>query len=327
MQRRQILLAGLGALGSWHFAAQAGSIRRENVSQQITASRSTSKDQRTRQGRLVIIGGAEDRTGDRIILRRFIELTKCEEPQIAVLPAASAFPDYVWGRYDQVLADLGVKRRVLISVNSPEDCNDPQLAAHILQSDGVLITGGDQRRLVSLIGGTEIDRAIHQAYHKQGACIAGTSAGAAAMSKHMLVGRGMSDGMGLVQDAIIDQHFSERRRLSRLLSAVAQNPHLIGIGVDENTALILKKERGFEVVGAGAVTIVDGRRLTSPVHDVDPEQLQQLPGMHVHRLPQGATYQLASGNDSVNGHGALTLPQEFAAPPGLQEVLPVLMQL
>jgi cyanophycinase len=292
---------------------------------QITSS--TGNGQFAAHGHLVIIGGAEDRTGDKLILRRFVELARNEDPQIAVLTAASAFPDFVWSRYDQVLADIGVQRRVYIALNFPEDCNNPEWAAMIRQSDGVLITGGNQHRLVSLIGGTEVNRAISYAYLEQGACIAGTSAGAAAMSRHMLTGRSMSDGIGLLQGAIVDQHFSQRRRLTRLVSAVARNPQLIGIGVDENTALILKKDRGLEVVGEGAVTIVDGRHLASPLDDVDPEQLLQLPEIQVLRLPQGAVYQLASGNDAAGARGFLTIPEDYEALPALYDVLPVLPQL
>ncbi|RJG07381.1 cyanophycinase [Noviherbaspirillum cavernae] len=332
MKRRNILIAGIGALGCWRLAAHAAAVTHQEavriVPPSVPPSAPPSASPQHRQGRLVIIGGAEDRTGDKLILRRFVELTGRDDPQIAVLTAASAFPDFAWGRYDQVLTEIGVRRRVYLAINTPDDCNDPALAAQIVQSDGVFIGGGDQRRLVSLIGGTEIEKAIRYAYLARGACIAGTSAGAAAMSRHMLAGRGVSDGMGLLEGAIIDQHFSQRRRLARLLAAVARNPRLLGIGVDEDTALVISKGHGFEVLGAGGVTLVDARRLPQPLEGFEPDQLLQLPEMQVHWLPQGASYRLAA--NAAGERGALVLPEAHRAQPAqpaLHELLPMLPQL
>jgi cyanophycinase len=211
VNRREILLGALCLLGLGGLVARAAAF----------APKAT---QPLARGHLIIIGGKEDRTGDKIILRRFAELAGREDPKIAVLTAASAYPELAWSRYDQVLADIGVRSRTYISVSSVDDCNNPELATLVRQSDGILITGGNQLRLLELIGGTAISDAIRQAYFEHGACIAGTSAGAAAMSKHMLAGRSISDGIGLLQEAVVDQHFTERGRLARLVSAVASNP-------------------------------------------------------------------------------------------------------
>jgi cyanophycinase len=320
MNRRQLLLTAFGALGHWHLPGQASPEHKRKRASAVSNHPDALQDPLMPRGNLMIIGGAEDRTGSMLVLRRFIELAKPKDPQIAVLTAASAFPDIVWERYDRVLADLGVVRRVHIRPNTREESSDPQWISLIQQSDGVLLTGGDQRRLASLIGGTDIERAIDHAYRAAGACIAGTSAGAAVMSQDMLVGRAISNGIGLLRGAIIDQHFSERRRLMRLLSAVAKNPRLIGIGVDEDTALIIGQGREIEVAGSGGVTIVDGRRLPTPAGDVDPEQLLLLPGLEVYSLPKDA---LLRPGSSAPGRQAL-LPEQHAALRVLREVLPSL---
>jgi cyanophycinase len=249
------------------------------------------------RGHLVIIGGAEDRTGDMVILRRFVELTDRDDPQIAVLTAASEIPDIVWGRYDEILTGIGVRRRQYVSINAPEDCNDPALIAQIMQSDGVLVTGGDQRRLMSLIGGTALEGAILYAHQTKGTCIAGTSAGAAAMSRYMLAGRSVSEGIGLVRRAIIDQHFSQRNRLGRLVSAIAARPQLIGVGIDENTALVLTHGRGIDVIGEGGITLVDGRRLPHQSEELALDTLMRLPELQVMQLAQGS-YRMDAGADA-----------------------------
>ena len=309
MKRRTFLLGGVGVLAAWDMRALAGTAPYTDMPAAAARRPGRAVPAQIRKGHLVIIGGAEDRTGDKLILRRFVELTARVEPQIAVLTAASAFPDLVWGRYDEVLTDLGVERRAYLSVNTPDDCNDPALVAQIMQSDGVLITGGDQRRLMALIGGSAIEHAILHVHQTQGACIAGTSAGASAMSRYMLAGRAVSDGMGLVQNAIIDQHFSQRHRLPRLLSAIAGRPQLIGIGIDENTALIVTRGQSIDVIGEGSITLVDGHRLAHPNDDIDPDMLMQMPEMQVMQLSQGTSYRADAGVD---------------APEALRDILPLL---
>lgn len=317
MHRRQVLHVGLAALASHYLPAHARVAAGATLSGQTMSPLNRDEP----PGSLMIIGGAEDRTGEKKILRRFIELTGRDDPQIAVLPAASAFPDFVWGRYDRVFEELGIRRRMVIALNSPEDCNDPRVTETILQSDGIFLSGGDQRRLAALINGTGVERAIHRAYHQRGACIAGTSAGASVMSRHMLAGRGISDGIGLLPNAIIDQHFSERRRLARLVSFVASTPSLIGIGVDEDTALIISRLRSVEVVGAGGVTVVDARRLPHPVNDADPEQLLQLPEIEIHLLPNGVSSRHTQGGPKQESNTLPGLPDEQAVPPALHDML------
>lgn len=319
MERRKILFAGLGLLSAWSVAGVMRGPGANLLAGPEPAEAMSQAEDRQPTGHLVIIGGAEDRTGDRVILRHMLALTGRPDPVVTVIAAASAFPDFVWGRYDRVFEELGVTRRRHAAIGSREDSEHPELAALIEQSHVVLLTGGDQRRLLGLIGGTGIERALDRAYRVGGACIAGTSAGAAAMSRNMLTGRSISDGLGLLRGALIDQHFSQRRRLDRLATAVAKHPKLIGIGVDEDTALVISRGRKFEVIGSGTVTIVDGRRLDAPVEDVDMEQLLRASSMQIHQLPSGVSSAADHHQQKEN-----MLEEEMSALHALVEVLPVL---
>jgi cyanophycinase len=275
MQRRNFILSGIGAAG---FAQRA---------------RARPRAQAAQPGALMLIGGAEDRQGDMAVLRRFVQLSRGSAPRIVVLPAASAFAEFVWQRYDATLAGLGVQQRVLAAIDSRDMADDAATAAEIRAADGVLITGGDQRRLAERLGGSAAEQALHQAF-AAGACIAGTSAGAAVMSSLMLAGRSLSDGVGLLPGAIVDQHFSQRRRMRRLLRAVASRPELLGLGIDEDTALVIHARRGYEVVGAGAVTVVDATRLAGPIEDADPDELLLDARIQVQRIEPGTSYDVRS---------------------------------
>lgn len=310
---------GLGLLSPWSVAGVLKDSSANTLSGPASADALLQPGTRQPAGHLVIIGGAEDRTGDRLILRHMLALTGRRDPVVTVIAAASAFPDFVWGRYDRVFEELGVTQRRHAAIGSRDDSENPQLAALIEQSHVVLLTGGDQRRLLGLIGGTGVERALDRAYRINGLCIAGTSAGAAAMSREMLAGRSISDGLGLLRGTLIDQHFSQRRRLDRLASAVAKHPQLIGIGVDEDTALVISRGKKFEVIGSGTVTIVDGRRLNAPVEDVDIEELLQASSMQIHMLPSGVS-------SAIDRHKQKSemLEEEISALQALAEVLPVL---
>ncbi|MFL6699824.1 MAG: cyanophycinase [Vitreoscilla sp.] len=254
-----------------------------------------------RHGHLVIIGGGEDRTNDKRVLSRFVQLAGGDAARIVVLTAASTQHEAMWETYDRAFGELGVNDRSALQINSREDAADPQLADRILHADGIFMTGGDQRRLLSLIGGTRIDKAMHRALRERGACIGGTSAGASAMSEHMLFDgtrevlpqKGsvhLAAGLGFVRRVVIDQHFSERQRLGRLLSIVAQNPYLLGAGIDEDTALVIEPGRGLEVIGEGAVTLIDGREMLSNLLDIEKDALLELTNVKLHLLPNGVRY-------------------------------------
>ncbi len=275
--------------------------------------------------RLVIVGGAEDRLQDRVVLRKFIEYAGGPRARIRLITAASGVPEAVAESYGRAFGDLGAQDFSVLPLVDRESAFAPQLHQDILQADGIFMSGGDQSRLMAAIWETPVLGALHQAFHFRGCCIGGTSAGAAVMSRHMIsqgpaLLRPRKDaidtdiGLGLLPAAVVDQHFSERRRLARLLSALAQRPDLLGVGIDEDTALVVERGQAIEVVGQGVVTLVDPSlaRTNVDVLEVD-EQIEML-GLQLHTLPAGHRY---AANERVP-------PRHW--PPGLAQALQRLVQ-
>ncbi len=266
-----------------------------------------------KDGHLVIIGGHEDREREMEILKRFVELSGGAEANIVVITAASTVADQMWEMYDQAFGALGVQQRSHLEVTSRQDANSEEFVRRVDAATGIFMTGGDQKRLLALLGGSALDAAMHVALKLRGATIGGTSAGASAMSGHMLAtGRvelhpekgsvSLGAGLGFLHRVVVDQHFSERQRLSRLLSVVAQNPYLQGIGIDEDTALVVEIGRGIEVLGQGAVTIVDGRTMFTNVADIKDRDTPELIDVRLHLLPAGSSYRLPDA-DTQPGKG------------------------
>lgn len=254
-------------------------------------------------GHLMIVGGRENRQHDMVILERFVELAGGPDAPIFVLTAASTRHDQMWDLYETAFTALGARHVTTSNIGTRDDACDEATAAHVFEAGGIFMTGGDQKRLLALIGGTRIDHAMHRALRQRAACIGGTSAGASAMSEHMLFDGSkellphkgsvhLGAGLGLVRRVIIDQHFSERQRLGRLLSVVAQNPYLLGAGIDENTALIVRPGQGVEVIGDGAVTLIDGREMQSNFTEVKNRTTLELADVRLHLLPAGVRYDL-----------------------------------
>lgn len=277
--------------------------RRSLISLPLALAFTPSFAQPRRIGRLVIIGGAEDKLKDRVILQRFVALCGGVGSRIRVLSAASSDPASAWATYQSVFAELGVADCQPIAIPDREAAESSAVTDLILQADGIFISGGDQRRLMDLIWETEAFRALHAAFHLRGCCVGGTSAGAAVLSRNMLVqGEAtirpekevaeLDIGLGFVAGAIVDQHFSERGRLGRLLSALAQRPQMLGVGVDEDTALVIERGQGIEVIGQGAVTIVDGRSMLSNHDSIDERERLELLAVRLHVLPAGHRYSL-----------------------------------
>ena len=270
----------------------------------------TEPHQTAQHGHLVIIGGHEDRQHGKEILTRFVELAGGANARIVVITAASKIADEMWEIYDQAFGDMGVHNRVHLSLENRQDANDEAKLRLVAQADGIFMTGGDQKRLLAIIGGTALDAEMHTALKVRGACIGGTSAGASAMSGHMLT-QGKTDllpekgavhmgaGLGFLHKVVIDQHFSERQRLARLLSAVAQNPYLMGIGIDEDTALVVERGRGIEVLGEGSVTVVDGRTMLTNMADIRERDTPELIDVRLHLLPAGSRYQLPADGEEA----------------------------
>ena len=277
MFRRDFLLTALAA-AAWPVAAQS----------QGTA-------------RLVIVGGAEDRLQDRVILRKFIEYSGGPRARIRLITAASGVPEAVAESYARAFGELGAQDFAVLPLTDRDSAFVPSLTEDILQADGIFMSGGDQARLMAAIWETPVLGALHQAFHFKRACIGGTSAGAAVMSRHMIsqgaaLLRPRKDaidtdiGLGLLPAAVVDQHFSERRRLARLLSALAQRPDLLGVGIDEDTALVVERGRAIEIIGKGVVTLVDPSQAHTNVDALEADEQIEMLGLQLHTLPSGHRY-------------------------------------
>lgn len=253
-------------------------------------------------GHLLIIGGAEDKYNERRILKKFISLAGGEDAEILIIPVASDYPEFAADVYTQAFKHIGVKNPRVLRATSRQDIFDADADKLLEGITGVIMTGGDQMRLTSLMGGTEFSQKLREKAQESNMVIAGTSAGAASMSASMIV-RGLpaanpkkksvrlSPGLGYVKNIIIDQHFTERGRISRLITAVAYNPYNLGIGIDENTAVILDNEGVLEVYGEGTVTIVDGSDISyNEIAEVGENDAFSIFGAKVHILNEGLHY-------------------------------------
>jgi cyanophycinase len=253
-------------------------------------------------GPVVLIGGAEDKRRDRLILSRFAELAGGPDARIVVISTASTLGDRAADAYRSLFGELGVVKVQAIRPLTREDANDADVVSVLSDATGVFITGGNQLRLVSVVAGTRLADALHRA-HDRGAAIAGTSAGASAAATHMVAfGRPgatpkhrmvqISAGLGLVDRVIVDQHFEQRGRLGRLLAAVALSPGLLGVGLDEDTAALVRGDGTLEVLGRGAVTLVDGSAMTSDAFRTKGHRPMMVSGAVLHSLPTGYRFDL-----------------------------------
>ena len=262
------------------------------------------KGESSARGYIVPVGGAEEKMGDVAILRRFAALCGGEKCRVAIIPTASILSE-TGGRYEQLFRDLGVKHAQALHIAHRSDCERQEWLDVLDQVDGVFLTGGNQLRLSTMIGGTEVAKALRRR-NAEGMHVAGTSAGAAFLCEHMIAfGKEgasprarnvtLAPGLGLTNRIIIDQHFRQRDRLGRLLTALAYNPFAIGIGLDENTAGFIAPDETLEVVGSGALTIVDPSGLEfSSMARVRKNDAVCLIGLKLHILDHGSTFNLHS---------------------------------
>jgi cyanophycinase len=253
-------------------------------------------------GTVIIIGGAEDKVRDRVILSRFVTLAGGSDATIAVISTASSLGAEAGERYRAVFKELGVPAiRLLHAVTRPQ-ANDETAAAAVRDATGIFLTGGNQLRLSSTIGGTRLADAMLERF-RHGAVVAGTSAGASAMSSHMIAFGAsgatpkhrmaqIAAGLGMLPGVIVDQHFQQRNRLGRLLSLIAQNPSLLGLGVDEDTAGVVGPDHVMEVIGRGSITVVDGARSETDAWEVKGHRPLMISGVVLHSLPAGYRFDL-----------------------------------
>jgi cyanophycinase len=251
----------------------------------------------------MVIGGAEDKLGDRLVLSRFVTLAGGPEAKIAVLSTASSLGDAATELYRQIFNRMGVPTVVGLHPQTREEANASALVAELKGVTGIFMTGGNQLKLSSVIGGTKLGGAILEA-HGRGVVVAGTSAGASAVATHMIA-FGTSGatpkhrmaqvavGLGLLVNVVVDQHFEQRTRLGRLLAIVAQSPSLIGLGLDEDTAAIVYPDDTLEVIGRGSVTIVDGSGVVTDGFQTVGHKPMMVSGVKLHSLPAGYCFDLS----------------------------------
>lgn len=251
---------------------------------------------------LFIIGGAEDRVGRASLLRHFVKISGGKHSRIVLIPTASSFQAEVVAAYTEVLTRLGVPEVTVVNPGSRAEARDPEAAAAIDNATGIFVSGGSQLRLSQFLPGTPLGDALHRA-HSRGAVVAGTSAGASIMSEFMIsmgdegitpVQRTsqLSAGLGLLPNVIVDQHFGQRSRYGRLMSVVASSPHLLGIGIDEDTAIEVRHGREFVVHGSGGVFVIDCQNATTDAPEARRGAPMLVSGAVVHALPAGATFDL-----------------------------------
>jgi cyanophycinase len=283
-------------------------------------SPSAVKDNQPR-GFIIPIGGGEDKIREMKIHRRFVELSGNENADIVVIPTASRL-DSTGPDYNEIFRDLGAGQVEFLPITSREDCDNPAFAEMLERATGIFITGGNQLRLSTILGGTLIAQTIRRR-NAAGIPVAGTSAGASIMSEHMIAGGdsnrapsgagvSLAPGLGLTNAVIIDQHFTERNRLGRLLSASSYNPFLIGMGLDEDTAAFIGPDNVFEVIGSGTVTVVDAGDMTySSMWQAQASDSLSLLGLHVDVLGEGCRYDLVNRHaypPQDDSSGACSLP-------------------
>ncbi|MFZ5967060.1 MAG: cyanophycinase [Bacillota bacterium] len=256
-----------------------------------------------RNGTLLIIGGAEDKKGKMEILKEFIKIMGSADSKLMVLTTATKQPEVVGDEYRRVFEKLGVSNIDILNIDTRNDANNDDYISRIRKSKGIFFTGGDQLRITSIIGGTKAYDVLREIYNN-GAIIAGTSAGASAMSNIMIVEGDSNEparkctlkvapGLSLFSNVIIDQHFAQRGRIGRLLCGVAENPDVLGIGIDEDTAIVVHTDDYFEVVGTNSVTIIDGKTIkNSNVSELKPEEILAITNITLHVLPKGYGFNL-----------------------------------
>ncbi len=256
------------------------------------------------RGWIIPIGGAEEKENAPEILERFVKRCGDADADIVVIPTASRMAD-TGARYERIFQELGVRRVSTLAFDTRRDCEEPGRLSRIESASGVFLTGGNQLRLSTILGGTSVAKTLRKC-NAAGLHVAGTSAGASFISEHMIAfgeegaspiagSVRLAPGLGLTNRFIIDQHFRQRDRIGRLLTALAYNPFAVGIGLDEDTAAFIGPDNTLDVVGSGSVTILDAHGLQfSNMDQVDEGQPVCMLGLQLHVLVAGAQFNLST---------------------------------
>jgi cyanophycinase len=264
-------------------------------------------------GPVMVIGGAEDKMRDKLILSRFARLAGGADGHVVVISTASSLGEEATELYRELFQGLGIGRVSGLRPDERSEADDPETARLLAEATGVFLTGGNQSRLTQVVAGTRLGDALANA-HDRGVVLAGTSAGASAMASHMVAfGQPgatpkhrmvqLSAGLGILQGVVIDQHFEQRGRHGRLLALVAQSPSLLGVGIDEDTCAMFFADRTLHVIGKGAVTIVDGREVKTDAYRGKGYKPLMISGAVLHALPSGYWFDLRRRELMAGSHG------------------------
>ena len=255
---------------------------------------------------IMVIGGAEDKVNERGILSAFFESAGGSDATIGILPCASREPQIVGNRYLQIFRQMGAKAVHILDIRHPEEGNTARWLDVVASCSGVFVTGGDQVRLCDLISGSKMIAAVRERLAAGQLVLAGTSAGAAMMGATMIAGGSSGEspnpalvdltrGLGIIPEFLVDQHFHNRNRMARLLSAIAACPDKIGLGIDEDTCAAVRGDGTFEVLGKGTITVIDPQPMThTNYHDVSETSPLCLHNLKLHILSRGDRYDYQS---------------------------------
>ncbi|MBW4649989.1 MAG: cyanophycinase [Kastovskya adunca ATA6-11-RM4] len=253
---------------------------------------------------ILVIGGAEDKVHGREILQTFFCRAGSGDARIAIIPSASREPTLIGDRYRNIFEDMGAKEIQVLDIRDRSQAEDFSFQEYIEQCTGVFMTGGDQLRLCGLLADTPLMEKVRTRAHLGEITLAGTSAGAAVMGHHMIAGGGSGEspnrslvdlamGLGMIPEVIVDQHFHNRNRMARLMSAVAAHPDRLGMGIDEDTCALFERDGLLLVMGKGNVTIVDPGEMVYTNHsEIGAEDPISLHNLRVHILSHGDCYHL-----------------------------------
>jgi len=253
---------------------------------------------------ILVIGGAEDKVHGKEILQTFFNRSKGSDAIIGIVPCASREPSLIGERYYRIFSDMGARKIKVLDVRDRSGADDSAYRDFVEDCTGVFLTGGDQLRLCGLLADTPLMNRIVERAQRKEISLAGTSAGAAVMGHHMISGGSsaespsrslvdMAMGLGIIPEVLVDQHFYNRNRLARLLSAVSGHPELLGIGIDEDTCAMFESDGTIRVIGKGVVTIVDARNMThTNERDVKGSQPLSMHNLKLHILGYGDRYDL-----------------------------------
>jgi cyanophycinase len=251
---------------------------------------------------IMVIGGAEDKVDGRSILTAFFESAGGKNAKIGIIPCASQEPSVVGDRYHQIFREMGAPKVRVLDMRLPLEC-DREIWLDILNDcTGIFVTGGDQQRLCDLIGGSRFMARLKESMQLGQLVLAGTSAGAAMMGERMIAAGSsgespnrslvdLAEGLGIIPEILVDQHFHNRNRMARLMSAIAAHPDKLGLGIDEDTCAAFEDDRTFRVLGKGTITVIDPGKLMhnnySRAEETTPLSLHRLT---LHVLSRGDRY-------------------------------------